>query len=117
MTAAMMIALAAGAAAWVLAPLFRARAAGPPLGQGSASHAGREAAQAALRDFELDYATGKISPEDYQILRPRYEAQANGASSRDPAPQGNSPGGGATGRCRECDVGLDAPPAAGGRTI
>ena len=79
----MMIALAAVAAAWVLVPLFRARDdGGPPLGPAGPPRAVRDAADAALRDFELDYATGKISTEDYQLLRPRYAAQANGAESR-----------------------------------
>ena len=101
-----MIALAAVAAAWVLVPLFRARDdGGPPLEPAGEPRAIRDAADAALRDFELDYATGKISPEDYQFLRPRYEAQANGAERR------------ARGRNQEGDAGSDAGPAPGARSI
>jgi hypothetical protein len=36
----------------------------------------KELALAAIRELEFDYATGKISPEDYALLRARYEARA-----------------------------------------
>src|SRR3970040_425640 len=36
----------------------------------------KEMALAAIRELEFDYATGKISPEDYAVLRARYEAKA-----------------------------------------
>ena len=101
-----MIALAAVAAAWVLVPLFRARDnGGPPVEPAGQPRAVRDAADAALRDFELDYATGKISTEDYQLLRPRFAAQANGAESR------------ARGRNHEGDARSDTGPAPGGRAI
>src|SRR3990170_4535725 len=38
--------------------------------------ASAEMALAAIRELEFDYATGKISPEDYAVLRARYEAKA-----------------------------------------
>ena len=124
-----MIALAAAAAAWVLLPLFRSNENGPPLELGGAPGAVRDAAHAALRDFELDYATGKISAEDYRFLRPRYEARANGEEihvpairahtpqSPIPASQPNSVQGRAMGENPEGDGGPDAPPTLGGRQI
>src|SRR3972149_5594273 len=42
----------------------------------------KEMALAAIRELEFDYATGKISPEDYAVLRARYEAKAAGATWR-----------------------------------
>ena len=128
-TEAMIIALAAAAAAWVLLPLLRANDGGPPLEPGGAPRAVRDAAHAALRDFELDYATGKISLEDYQFLRPRYEARANGEESPVPAIRANtlegpipaSPPNSAEGRAMggnpKADAGPDARPAPGGRQI
>jgi len=128
-TEAMIIALAAAAAAWVLLPLLRANDGGPPLEPGGAPPAVRDAAHAALRDFELDYATGKISVEDYRFLRPRYEARANGAEAPVPAVRANalegpipaSPPNSAEGRAMggnpKADAGPDARPAPGGRQI
>jgi len=128
-TEAMIIALAAAAAAWVLLPLLRANDGGPPLEPGGAPRAVRDAAHAALRDFELDYATGKISLEDYQFLRPRYEARANGEESPVPAIRANtlegpipasppnSAKGRATGGNPKDDAGPDARPTPGGRQI
>ena len=125
----MIIALAAAAAAWVLLPLLRANDGGPPLEPGGAPPAVRDAAHAALRDFELDYATGKISVEDYRFLRPRYEARANGAEAPVPAVRANalegpipaSPPNSAEGRAMggnpKADAGPDARPAPGGRQI
>ena len=129
MTEAMIIALAAAAAAWVLLPLLRANDGGPPLEPGGAPRAVRDAAHAALRDFELDYATGKISVEDYRFLRPRYEARANGAEAPVPAVRANalegpipasppnSAEGCAMGGNPKADAGPDARPAPGGRQI
>jgi hypothetical protein len=125
----MMIALAAVAAAWVLLPLFRSNDNGPPLERGGAPGAVRDAAHAALRDFELDYATGKINAEDYRFLRPQYEARANGAEiptpairanrpqSPIPATEPNSAQGRAMGENPKGDAGPDAPPTLGGRQI
>ena len=129
MTEAMIIALAAAAAAWVLLPLLRGDDDGPPPEPGGAPRAVRDAAHAALRDFELDYATGKISVEDYRFLRPRYEARANGAEAPVPAVRANalegpipaSPPNSAEGRAMggnpKADAGPDARPAPGGRQI
>lgn len=36
----------------------------------------KAAALAAIRELEFDFQTGKISPEDYAVLRARYEAKA-----------------------------------------
>lgn len=36
----------------------------------------KEATLAAIRELEFDYQTGKLSSEDYQDLRSRYEAKA-----------------------------------------
>jgi len=128
-TEAMIIALAAAAAAWVLLPLLRGDDDGPPPEPGGAPRAVRDAAHAALRDFELDYATGKISVEDYRFLRPRYEARANGAEAPVPAVRANalegpipaSPPNSAEGRAMggnpKADAGPDARPAPGGRQI
>ncbi|HVI86320.1 MAG TPA: hypothetical protein VNA86_13465 [bacterium] len=125
----MIIALAAAAAAWVLLPLLRGDDDGPPPEPGGAPRAVRDAAHAALRDFELDYATGKISVEDYRFLRPRYEARANGAEAPVPAVRANalegpipaSPPNSAEGRAMggnpKADAGPDARPAPGGRQI
>ena len=129
MTEAMIIALAAAAAAWVLLPLLRGDDDGPPPEPGGAPRAVRDAAHAALRDFELDYATGKISVEDYRFLRPRYEARANGAEAPVPAVRANalegpipasppnSAEGCAMGGNPKADAGPDARPAPGGRQI
>lgn len=46
----------------------------------------KELALAAIRELEFDYATGKISPEDYALLRARYEARALQAITRAAAP-------------------------------
>jgi len=76
--------LAAAAAAWVLAPLHAAALSAG----GSGSRAGGQperlrAAGDALRDLELDHATGKVSEDDYRLLRAAYErreAEAGRAS-------------------------------------
>jgi hypothetical protein len=41
----------------------------------AALEAERERLLAALRDLDLDHATGKVSPEDYAVLRPELVAQ------------------------------------------
>jgi hypothetical protein len=54
----------------------------------------KELALAAIRELEFDYATGKISPEDYALLRARYEARALQAITRaatPPAATGGEP--------------------------
>ena len=81
MTGVVMALLAAAAAVWVLAPLRAA--AGPAGGSGFRAgeqpewpRAARVAVDDALRDLELDHATGKVSEDDYRLLRTRYEGQA-----------------------------------------
>src|SRR3989304_6976825 len=38
----------------------------------------RDAAYAVIKELDFDYQTGKLSPEDYQSLRGRYEQTAIG---------------------------------------
>jgi hypothetical protein len=80
--AAITVALAAGAAWYVLAPLVRAvgnaaaaREAGSP-DEYARLVREREAALRVLRDLALDHATGKMSDADYDALRRRQEAVA-----------------------------------------
>src|SRR3972149_8452216 len=54
----------------------------------------KEMALAAIRELEFDYATGKISPEDYAVLRARYEAKALAAITPTAAPPAGGGGGG-----------------------
>lgn len=73
--------LAATAAAWVLAPLFRHDAAtaervATELSEAQDLESQREMALAALRDLEDDRATGKIGDADYDDLRSRLTARA-----------------------------------------
>jgi hypothetical protein len=89
MIAGTMIVLAAAAALWVLAPLFAARAprdtaAGPapPDQERERLLRDRDAAARALRDLELDRATGKLSDADYADLSAQYRAQARAVLDR-----------------------------------
>ncbi len=76
MIAGAMIVLAAAAALFVLAPLRRsAHRPGYPAEQ-DRLFAEREALLQALRDLDLDRATGKLSDADYAGLAARYRAQA-----------------------------------------
>lgn len=73
--------LAAAAAAFVIAPLFRPGAAEAERVARSLSEAQdldsqREMALAALRDLEDDHATGKIGESDYLELKGRLSARA-----------------------------------------
>src|SRR3990172_9107245 len=54
----------------------------------------KEMALAAIRELEFDYATGKISPEDYAVLRARYEAKALEAITQTAATPAAEGGGG-----------------------
>src|SRR3990170_2345933 len=56
--------------------------------------ASAEMALAAIRELEFDYATGKISPEDYAVLRARYEAKALEAITQTAATPAAEVGGG-----------------------
>ncbi|HEX5044821.1 MAG TPA: hypothetical protein VFV75_18120 [Candidatus Polarisedimenticolaceae bacterium] len=73
--------LAAAAAAWVVAPLFRADAARTEqtsrlLSRLSDLQSEREMALSALRDLEDDRATGKISEADHAVLQARFTERA-----------------------------------------
>src|SRR3990170_3880764 len=70
----------------------------------------KEMALAAIRELEFDYATGKISPEDYAVLRARYEAKALEAITRTEATPPPGAGGGGQGPLPV----LRREPAAGG---
>ncbi len=54
----------------------------------------KEMTLATLRELEFDYATGKISPEDYAVLRARYEAKALEAITRAAVPAAGIEAGG-----------------------
>jgi hypothetical protein len=77
--AAITIALAAAAAWYVLAPLWRGTSAARQeqysFDRARLVHE-RETALRALRDLALDHATGKMSDADYDALRVRQEAAA-----------------------------------------
>ncbi|MDQ7848808.1 MAG: hypothetical protein QN152_08800 [Armatimonadota bacterium] len=78
-----MVLLVGATAALILWPLLRATEAEeepPPLPADGSRE--KELALAAIRELEFDYATGKISPEDYALLRARYEARALQAITR-----------------------------------
>jgi hypothetical protein len=61
----------------VSAPLRRARrAAELPSDERSALEAAREAKYREIRDAELDYRTGKLSSEDYELLDSALRAEA-----------------------------------------
>ncbi len=68
----------------------------------------KEMALAAIRELEFDYATGKISPEDYAVLRARYETRALEAISQISA----TPPPGADGGARDLEALLEAEIAA-----
>lgn len=87
MIAGAMIVLAAAAALWVLAPLFEARPPGdagaaPPDQERERLLRDRDAASRALRDLELDRATGKLSDADYADLAAQYRARARAVLGR-----------------------------------
>jgi len=73
--------LAVGALAFVLYPIFRAasggRVARPGRAAGDAPGAvEHQSAIDALREIEFDRATGKLSDDDYAVLRARYTSEA-----------------------------------------
>ncbi len=71
-----MIALAAAAAAFVLAPLRRPTLSPVRRAERERLLQEREAIYRALRDLDLDRATGKISDADYADLAARYRVRA-----------------------------------------
>lgn len=90
-------ALAAVAAAWVIAPLFRADAAeaeriASSLSEAQDLESRREMALAALRDLEDDRATGKIGDADYDALKARLSARAVEVLQRIEALESATPG-------------------------
>ncbi len=68
------IVLAAAAAVFVLAPLRHPVAASPGGEDRDQIRRQEDAVSQALRDIELDYATGKLSREDYREFRARVES-------------------------------------------
>ncbi len=75
MMEATLFAAAALIAAYVLAPAFR-RMPAPAADRRAALTAAKGAALRALHDLELDWATGKLSDEDYRAQRATLEAEA-----------------------------------------
>ncbi len=72
------LALVAAVAGLILWPLLRPPAPAARERADPAQEAARAKAAAfsALRELEFDFATGKLSPDDYARLRARYEARA-----------------------------------------
>lgn len=68
-------ALAVGAVAFVLYPLFFAHRGGGPMPR-DAAVAREDTAILALREIEFDRATGKLSESDYAELRQKYAERA-----------------------------------------
>jgi hypothetical protein len=105
--AGVIVALAAGVTIFVLAPLRGP--ASPPREDGREPAQREETALDALRDIELDRATGKLNEDDYADLRARYEARAGEAlRRRDGAPDLRSPSSG------RASVGATEAPPGGG---
>ncbi|HEX4470268.1 MAG TPA: zinc ribbon domain-containing protein [Gemmatimonadaceae bacterium] len=75
-------ALAIGALAFVLYPLFFAIERGRPVAAFRAEALNDDAAVAALREIEFDRATGKLSETDYAQLKEEYTRQALSAMRR-----------------------------------
>jgi hypothetical protein len=75
-------ALAVGALAFVLYPIFFGVARASPI-RASAAPAEGDSAVVALRELEFDRATGKLSESDYAELKARYTRQAIAAMRRD----------------------------------
>lgn len=80
--------IVAATGALILWPLLRGTetAEGEPAVLPADGSREKELALAAIKELEFDYATGKISPEDYALLRARYEARALQAIARDAPP-------------------------------
>jgi hypothetical protein len=67
----------AAAVAVIAAPLRRGRVPGPPVATELASlEAARQAKYREIRDAELDFRTGKLSPADYRALDGALRAEA-----------------------------------------
>jgi hypothetical protein len=75
--AILILLLAAAVVAVLSAPLRRARRAQDPRAdERGALEAAREAKYREIRDAELDYRTGKLSREDYELLDAALRAEA-----------------------------------------
>jgi hypothetical protein len=72
------LALILGAALVVAAPLFQPRPENPtlPPAEREALERRKRQALAAIREAELDHRMGKLSDEDLQTMRARFETQA-----------------------------------------
>ena len=73
------LALILAAAIAVAAPLFQPRPEGPsplPPAEREAFERRKRQALAAIREAELDHRMGKLSDEDMQTMRARFETQA-----------------------------------------
>lgn len=68
----------------------------------------RDAAIEALRDLELEFQTGKLSPEEYTTMRGRLEVEA--LTARNEAAEGGTAGGETT-ACAACAAPLEGPEA------
>jgi hypothetical protein len=85
-------ALALGALAFVLYPVFRNAEAAPPPSAPRREPTETERAVDALREVEFDRATGKLSDEDYAALRSAYTAEAVEAMRAETVPEPQSAG-------------------------
>lgn len=69
-----------GALVFVVLPLFQLSGSPERAVQGAGPHdewlRRRDEAYAAIKEMEFDYEMGKLSPEDYRLMRSRYEGQA-----------------------------------------
>lgn len=87
MIEALFLAVAVLCAAYLLVPAFRPADAGASDPR-AAMEAARDASLRALRDLDLDWATGKLSGEDYRLQRAVLEAEAAAAVRRLAAMEG-----------------------------
>jgi type II secretory pathway component PulM len=77
LVAILILILLAGVIAIVIAPLRGSHAAAEPgLAERAALEAAREAKYHEIRDAELDFRTGKLSREDYELLSSSLRAEA-----------------------------------------
>lgn len=78
MTELFLILVALGVAAFIGYPLIEGRKRTEGLGNHRATEleARKEAIYAQIKDIDFDYATGKLSEEDYRDLRAQYKREA-----------------------------------------
>lgn len=74
------LAVVGAVATFVAAPLLRAAAPGAAAPAGNPERhrfeKEKDLAYAAIKEAEFDFEMGKLSPEDYALLRQKYEARA-----------------------------------------